>query len=203
MRVTLTALLTIFALTACEQGANTSTEPTAAAQAVSYTAEEIQAETDRLNAWFDEKFEENLKFSPIGQTFLGRDTDQDKIDDFSIAAQDEQLEWTRDAAAEMRSMFDYDKLTREAKTSWDIALYQLEQQEAALPYRTNGYIFDQMQAIHGFFPQLLIAFHNVQDGEDMDNYLSRISESARALDQLIELSKNERRHWRSPALFRV
>ncbi len=185
MRLTLTALLTIFAFTACEQGANTSSEPAA----IAYTAEEVQAETDRLNVWFDEKFEENLQFSPITKTFLGRDTDQDKIDDFSIEAQDEQLEWTRAATAEMQANFDYDKLTREAKTSWDIAVYQLEQQEAALPFRTNGYTFDQMQAVHGFFPQLLIAFHKVEDGEDMDNYLSRISESARGIDQLIVLSK--------------
>ena len=76
-----------------------------------------------------------------------------------------------------------------AKTSWDIAIYQLEQAEASLPFRTNGYIFDQMQAVHGFFPQLLIAFHKVEDGEDMDNYLSRIGESARGIDQLIVLSK--------------
>ena len=189
MRVTLTAMLTMFALAACEQGANTTSTPTAAEETVTYTDEEIQAETDRLNAWFDEKFEESLKFSPIQQTFLGRDTDQDKIDDFSTEAADEQLDWLRAVAAEMKSNFDYNKLTQEAKTSWDISLFQLEQQEASLPFRTNGYVFDQMSAVHGFFPQLLIAFHNVEDGEDMDNYLARISESARALDQLIENSK--------------
>ncbi len=186
MRIMMTALLGVFALTACgQQQAPAAGEP---AKAV-YSADEIQAETDRLNAWFDEKFEEGLKFSPIQQTFLGRDTDQDKINDFSIEAQDEQLDWRRANVAEMRETFDYDKLTKEAKTSWDIYVYQLELAEAALPYRTNGYVFDQMSAVHGFFPQLLIAFHRVEDGEDMDNYLSRIGESARALDQLIELSK--------------
>ena len=29
-------------------------------------------ETARLNAWFEKKFEEQLAFSPIQQTFLGR-----------------------------------------------------------------------------------------------------------------------------------
>ena len=114
MRLMLTALLTIFALTACEQGAKTTSEPAAPA-APAYTAEEIEAETDRLNVWFDEKFEENLQFSPISKTFLGRDTDQDKIDDFSIEAQDEQLEWVRAASAEMQADFDYDKLTLEGE----------------------------------------------------------------------------------------
>ena len=54
--------------------------------------------------------------------------------------------------------------------------------EAADQFRYNDYVFNQMQAVHSFFPQLLIAFHKVVDGADMDNYLRRISGSARALD---------------------
>ena len=191
MRLTLLTAASIIALTACGQNTSAPADPASAPSesAAAPSAEEIKAETDRINAWFDEKFEESLQFSPIQQTFLGRDTDQDKIDDFSEAAQDEQLEWARAVSAEMKANFDYNKLDREAKTSWDISDYQLAQQEAALPYRTNGYIFNQMRAIHGFFPQLLIAFHKVEDGEDMDNYLSRISGSARGMDQLIVLSK--------------
>ncbi len=183
MRTTLTALATVFVLTAC--GQTTPTPP----PAVEHSAEMVQAETERLNIWFEARFEEGLAFSPIQQTFLGRDTDQDKIDDFSVEAQDRQLEWARSGIAEMQADFDYAKLTPEAKTSWDIAIYQLKQQDASLPFRTNGYVFEQMRAVHGFFPQLLIAFHKVEDGEDMDNYLSRVSASARAIDQLVVLSK--------------
>ncbi len=187
MRVTLTALATICALTAC--GQTTSTNKTAAPATVEYTVEMVKAETDRLNAWFEIKYEENVAFSPIQQTFLGRDTNQDKIDDFSIEAQDEQLEWRRQSIADLRANFDYDKLTPDAKTSYDIWVYQAEQAEASLPFRTNGYVFEQMGAVQGFFPQLLIAFHKIADAQDMDNYLSRITQSARALDQLIVQSK--------------
>ena len=178
MRLTLTTLMTTLlmgaALSACDrsgteaQDAATSqpaaSDSAATDDAVEYTAEEIAAETDRINTWFDEKFEEFLEFSPITKTFLGRDTDQDKLDDFSIEGQDKQLEWFRAVNAEMRATFDYNKLSPEAKTSWDISNYQLEQQEAGVPFRSNGYVFDQMSAIHGFFPQLLIAFHKVEDG---------------------------------------
>ena len=31
-----------------------------------------ETETDRINQWFDEKYEEELQFSPIEQTFIGR-----------------------------------------------------------------------------------------------------------------------------------
>ncbi|MGE3345288.1 MAG: DUF885 family protein [Vicinamibacterales bacterium] len=147
-----------------------------------------QDETARLNAWFEKKFEEQLAFSPIQQTFLGRKSGQ--IDDMSIEAQDRVLAWQRASVAEMQRSFDYTKLTPEAKTSWDVWIYQLQQAEAAVPFRDNAYIFDQMSAIHAFFPQLLIAFHQVDNADDMNTYVNRIRESGRALRQLIEIAKH-------------
>ncbi|PHR62935.1 MAG: DUF885 domain-containing protein [Robiginitomaculum sp.] len=199
MRTTLTALATIFALTAC--GPNTSTNSPAESVAVAYSVETVQAETDRLNAWFEVKYEEDVAFSPISQTFLGRDTNQDKIDDFSVEADDTQREWRRQTIADLRASFDYDKLTPDAKTSYDIWVYQGKQAEASLPFRTNGYVFEQMRAVQGFFPQLLIAFHRVKEAGDMDNYLARIGGSARALDQLIVRSKRNAQTGVRPPYF--
>lgn len=185
-KASLTALTTILLLAACEPATKATNEQPAP---IVFSAEEIQAESQSLSAWFDAKFEEELKFSPIRQTFLGRDTDQDKIDDFSVEAEEAQLEWQRTKNAEMKASFNYDKLSPESKTSWDIANFQFEQDLASTTFRTNSYVFEQMNAVHGFFPQLLIAFHKVETGEDMDNYLKRISESSRGLDQLVVRSK--------------
>lgn len=193
MRTTFTALATIFALTACGQTSNTS--PTIEAEtppveaAAEPTAEEIAAETERLNTWFEEKFEAEVLESPIQLTFLGRDERQGEIDDFSEAGLDAQLERSRANLAELQANFDYNKLSPDAKISYDIWVYQAERAEAADEFRYNTYVFEQMQAIHSFFPQLLIAFHKVIDGADMDNYLSRVSGSAVAIDQLIAASK--------------
>ena len=151
------------------------------------SAQAANDETARINAWFEKKFEEQLAFSPIRQTFLGRKSGA--IDDMSIAGQDKVVAWQRASVAEMRKSFDYAKLSPEAQTSYDTWIYQLEQTEAALPFRTNAYVFDQMNAIHAFFPQLLIAFHRVDGASDMSAYINRIRESGRALRQLIEVSK--------------
>jgi len=145
-------------------------------------------ETARINQWFEARFEEQLAFSPIQQTFLGRKSGA--IDDMSIEAQDKQLKWQRATVVEMKKLFDYKKLTPEAQTSYDTWIYQLEQAERAVPFRDNAYIFEQMTAIQGFFPQLLIAFHSVESAADMDQYINRITESGRALRQLIEQSKH-------------
>lgn len=193
MRTTFTALATIFALTACGQTSNTSpttgTETPNVEVAAEPTAEEIAAETERLNTWFEEKFEAEVLESPIQLTFLGRDERQGEIDDFSEAGLDAQLERSRANLAELQANFDYNKLSPDAKISYDIWVYQAERAEAADEFRYNTYVFEQMQAIHSFFPQLLIAFHKVIDGEDMDNYLTRVSGSAVAIDQLISASK--------------
>ena len=61
--------------------------------ALPLSAQQAQSESDRLNAWFETKFEEQLAFSPIQQTFLGRKSAA--IDDMSLAAQDKQLAWQR------------------------------------------------------------------------------------------------------------
>ncbi len=187
MRITLTAIAAILALTACGPATNSGDTTPATKPAV--TAEVAQAETARLNEWFETKYEEELQFSPIQMTFLGRDELQDQIDDFSIEAIDAALERSRANVAEMKSSFDYDKLTLEGKISYDIWVYQAEAAEASDKFRNNTYVFDQMQAIHSFFPQLLIAFHKVTDAEDMENYATRITESARALNQLTQLSR--------------
>ncbi|MEL7031760.1 MAG: DUF885 domain-containing protein [Pseudomonadota bacterium] len=189
-----TALATVFALASCDVVRTPSaSENQAATQTVETpappTAEEIAAETERLNTWFEEKYEAEVMESPIQLTFLGRDERQGEIDDFSEAAVDSQLERSRANLAELQANFDYDKLSDDAKISYDIWVYQAQVAEAADEFRYNAYVFEQMQAVHSFFPQLLIAFHKVVDGEDMDNYVLRISGSARGLDQLIVWSK--------------
>ena len=154
---------------------------------LSFLSQAGNDETARINAWFEAKWKEQLAFSPIQQTFLGQKSND--LDDMSIAAQDKRLDWQRAATAEMRKSFDYARLSPEAQTSYDVWLYQLEQAEAAIRFRSNAYVFNQMSGIHSFLPQLLIAFHRVDDVPDMEGYVNRIRESGRALRQLIEISK--------------
>jgi uncharacterized protein (DUF885 family) len=187
LRLLTLALLSSAALVACGRK-EAPAAPVAEAPAAP-TAAEIAAETDRLNAWFDAKFEEQLDFSPIQRTFLGDKKDYDKIDDLSEAAQDRQLAWQRAAADEMKATFDYAKLTPEAKTSWDVWLYQAEAAEKAAAFRRQNYVFTQMQGAQAFLPQFIIAFHEVADERDMNAYVARIGGVARAIDQLLEIAK--------------
>lgn len=160
--------------------------PIAPALAVTdQSADAAASETDRINQWFDVKYEEQLKFSPIEQTAIGRKSDNGLIDDFSDAGADKQLAWLRDAIAEMKSRFDHDKLSPEAKTSYDIWLYNLQQAEAGLPFRTIRYVLHQHNGLQSFFPTFLINTHKVETEADMLGFIQRLSGTATALDQLL------------------
>lgn len=52
-------------------------------------------------------------------------------------------------------------------------------------FRQYDYVFDQMRGHHTFMPQFLLNFHRVDTKQDMDAYISRLGESARALEQLL------------------
>ena len=110
-------LVFLFALGACSESAPPA-EPAAEAEAA--PAIDPVAEAERLTAWFDEKFEEELQFSPVSLTFLGRKDRQAELDDMSVAAEQAQLEWQAATVAELTAEFDYDVLPQELKDSWDI-----------------------------------------------------------------------------------
>jgi uncharacterized protein (DUF885 family) len=149
----------------------------------------VQSETARLNEWFAARWDEQLDFSPIQKTVLGMKEDNDEIDDFSEAAADRQLAWLRRATAEMKSSFDYERLTPEGRMSYDIWAYGLERAERGVPFRRRPYVFTQMQGPQAFLPQFLIAIHKVETPEDMQAYISRIGGVSRAIDQLLVRAK--------------
>lgn len=181
----LIALLASSAMVACSPSSPAPEDTPAAV----YSADEIATETARLNAWFEEKFEEEVAFSPLQQTFLGRKTNYGKIDDASQEASDKQMAWRKATVETMKTDFDYDKLTADAKISWDIWEYQYQAAVNSDKFRTNGYIFEQMGAVHTQFPTIMIAVHKVDDASDMEAYISRLSEIGRVMNQLIVLSK--------------
>jgi len=181
------AIALFLALAACGQQ---STESGSAAdgQATLQTAS-TQSETQRFTAWLDAKYEELLMFSPQGLTMLGRKELNDQLDDQSEEAMDKRLAWSEATLAEMQANFDYDKLDEEGKTSWDIWKINVERTRAAVPFRRNGYVFQQMGGIQGSLPTFLIGFHKVENEADLYAYVARITASQKVVMQLIERAR--------------
>ncbi len=187
MRLYLPSLALVSLLTACSPDNST---PTAsndtlkpAASAVSNVTQ--QSETERLNVWFAEKYEQQLQRSPLSLTFLGRKERYDEIDDFSLAEQKRRLKIQGADVAELKANFEYNKLTAEGKMSYDIWVYQYESAKEGEQYAHNAYIFTQMQGIQAFAAQFLINFHKVDDVSDMHAYNKRIAGISKGISELL------------------
>jgi uncharacterized protein (DUF885 family) len=192
MRNLLIALTAVATLTACgkdEQVTETQVPASTETTRVAETAPE-QSESERLNEWFELRFEEQLQFSPISLTFMGRKERYDEVDDMSEAAEDKQLVWQRGTVEEMEREFDYDKLTPEAKISYDIWKYQYENAAAGVEFRGSSYVYTQMQGAQSMVPTLMINFHSVDERSEMEAYIKRIGGMSRALNQLTDRAQS-------------
>lgn len=148
-----------------------------------------RTESQRLNQWFAAKYAEELRFSPITLTFLGRKELYDQLDDVSDAAQDRQLAWKQATVAELESSFDYDQLDDEARLSYDLWKLQYENARNAARFRNHVYVFNQMQGPQSTLPTLLINFHKVDDESDYQAYLSRLRAIKPRFEDMVERAK--------------
>ena len=187
-------------LGACSKAPEQATTSTAAPAPAEATQSTTQvSETERLNLWFEEKYEEQLMRSPLRLTSLGRKERYSEIDDVSEQAADEQYAWLTATVEELRANFDYDKLSDDAKISYDLWIYGFDTATAARPFTRRGYVFTQMSGPQSSLPNLLINFHNVASLQDMQDYNSRIAGLARAIDQLMDQTKvRAEEGWRAP-----
>ena len=196
-------VLTSLTLFACGEAPRTSvsnTDPAGTDATVQAAAEQEQvSESERINAWFAEQNEARLRFSPIELTMLGRKEMYDQIDQMSLQASQEYLDWFAASVAEMEASFDYDALDLEAKTSYDLWRYIYERNRDNFAFNHHEYIFEQMDGVHSFLPVLLLNYHSVASLADMQAYISRINGVARALNQQLDWAqRNAERGVRPP-----
>ncbi|WP_394176195.1 DUF885 domain-containing protein [Thalassotalea litorea] len=147
------------------------------------------SESERLNLWFEDKYEQQLQMSPLLLTRIGRKDQYDQVDDFSLQAMDAQLSWYANTVDELKTHFDYEALTPEAQISYDIWVYQFQLARDRRLYFSQEYVFTQMQGIQTLLPQVLINFHRVDNKADMEAYIARIKGMSVALNTLLELAK--------------
>jgi uncharacterized protein (DUF885 family) len=164
--------------------------PVSAPVSAQLTNETPEAQSARLNTWFDAKYEEQLQFSPVQLSFLGRKDKNDQIDCFTFACQDEQLAWQKASVDEMKASFTYDTLSPGDKESYDLWLYQYERAANGAAYRNNGFVFDQMNGPQSFVPTFLMQFHAVDEEADARALIKRYGASAAALRDALAIAKD-------------
>jgi uncharacterized protein (DUF885 family) len=142
-----------------------------------------ESKSECINLWFDTKFEEELAFSPIRQTALGRKTNYDKIDDLSIEAARKQIAWWQRAVADMEDNFDYEDLSDEAKLSYNMFQYRAETAAGAAEFFDQQFILEQMNGAHTRVPSYVLSLHSVDNESEMVAFIARLGGIGTAMDQ--------------------
>ena len=173
----LVAVLTVTLLLAACQGGDSTAEK--ADPVVS-----AEAETARLNTWLDERYEEQLQFSPMSLAIQGRKDLYDPIDDVSEQAARDQAAWGRNTVEQMKAQFDHNSLSTAGKESFDLWVFQAEKAAEDLAFMRHGYLFGELGGWEDWFPTFLISYHRVDDEADMRAYIDRIGGVSRAMDQV-------------------
>lgn len=161
---------------------------------VSYSQQQIEAESVALYAFFDRVFEEDLQNSPFALAFRGSKDRNSEWDDFSEAEQDRQHLQEIDRLAELRA-FNFGSLSEEAQLSYRLYQVQAERSISGWDFRYHDYPINQFFGWHTFFPVFMMNIHRVDTVADAEAYITRLEtvkvrtfdELNKALDKRAEL----------------
>ncbi|MEE2691513.1 MAG: DUF885 domain-containing protein [Pseudomonadota bacterium] len=170
----------VFAVAACGRPPETPSGGGAATAAAKVSPEE---ESKRLYDWLEAAFEEQLSFSPMAQTSLGRKTNYDKWDQATDEAADRLSVWRKAKLAELRSSFDPARLDDAGKLNYRLYEYDLERDERDYQWRDSEYNISQFGGAHQNTPPFLINFHRVDTLDDAAAYIVRLETMDDYLDQ--------------------
>ncbi|MEQ8177491.1 MAG: DUF885 family protein, partial [Amphiplicatus sp.] len=180
-RITAASLFAI-ALPACVDDAPPATPETRAGESPADPVAAAQ-ESARLHEWLEAAFEEQLAFSPMAQTSLGRKTNYDKWDQATDQAATDLSAWRKTKLAQLRSSFDPKTLDEQGKLNFRLYEYDLEQDDRAYRWRESGYNISQFGGAHQNTPPFLINFHRVDTLDDAAAYVVRLETMDDYLDQ--------------------
>lgn len=149
-------------------------------------AAEAQSEDARLNAFFEQAFQARIALSPQQMTSLGIKTDYDKLDDVSDAAADRALVLQEAQLAQMKAGFDPQKLGPQARVSWRMFEYGVDQARLSNQWRDWGFQFAANGNPTTSLPVFLINNHRVSSVADAEAYVGRLRAAEVQMDQVAD-----------------
>ncbi|AUC17000.1 hypothetical protein BTO06_03535 [Tenacibaculum sp. SZ-18] len=157
------------------------------------SAEEIQRESAKVNAFFEKQFQQSLDSKPMYQTYLGIKKDADKWDDLSDAFLDKELALTKEALNWINDSVNIQALDKSTKLSYDLFKQNLENTIADDTYRLYTYPVNQMHGAQAEIPAFLINMHQISDKKDAENYISRLKGIKPMFEELSENLKKRQK----------
>lgn len=155
------------------------------------TPKRIAAESQKLNEWFDARFEDELARSPMTQTYFGLKTSQHKLDNVSEAFEAETITLKKSWLEILRKDFNPELLNDQAHLSYRLFIANLEDELKTYASRDHDYIFQHMNGPHTELPSFMINFHAVSSTEDARAYIARLRDFDNYLGAQISKAENQ------------
>ncbi|VUD64812.1 hypothetical protein TDB9533_03408 [Thalassocella blandensis] len=157
----------------------------AAVQAADAEQAPVQDENQKAQAMFESLFMAELERSPESMAYLGIKKDYGKWDDYSLAREAQDLQFTKQQLKELKTL-DRKKLDASTALSYDLYEQKLQQDIDMHKWVHYDYPVNQMFGLHSHIPSFLINIHNVESEEDAKAYISRLNGVGTYIDQLID-----------------
>lgn len=181
------AVTAAFLLGACSPAQKPASDSNATS--ASQTATATQSENERLMAFFEQAFNDQVALSPTSQTQLGLKTDQDKWDQLTDEQYQKSLQLVKTQLQQLEQ-FDFKALNAQNQLSYQLFKQDAEQQLADEQWRLYNYPVNQMFGTHTMVPSLLINQHQISNETDAKAYIARLNGVLALFNQLtVQLDK--------------
>ncbi len=150
------------------------------------TSEALSAvnDSEKLNAFFQKTYDEDVAMSPMQQTRLGIKDDYDKWDDISDDFNHKKLAINKERLAFLNDSVAVDGLDKTTKVSYKLAKEKYENDISDFKYRLYNYPVNQMFGMQSQVPAFLINMHKIADAKDAKAYIGRLSKVPELFTQL-------------------
>jgi uncharacterized protein (DUF885 family) len=145
----------------------------------------------KINWFYDRVFLQGLLESPMAMSSLEL-LDKtpwawysDKLDDFSLAYEEQQLAQAQENARQFER-YDAQALVGEDKVNWLIARQQYQQEEEQAKWRWHSYPVNSLFGLQSQLPDFLINIHSVHDEASAKDFIARMRAFPRVFDQIME-----------------
>ena len=142
-------------------------------------------EIKEANQFFESVFLDQVQESPEFQTRLGYKSNYDQWDDITWEQRRSKIRKGIYNLKYLHDTIDYDKLDEATKISYRLIERRFERQIESNDYIFNSYPITHRGGKHSSIPSFLINYHNVDDEEDVKDYLKRLRNIEPLMDDLI------------------
>jgi len=142
-------------------------------------------EIKEANQFFESIFLDQVQESPEFQTRLGYKSNYDQWDDITWEQRRKKIRNAIFNLKYLHDTIDYDKLDEATKISYRLIERRFERQIESNDYIFNSYPVTHRGGKHSSIPSFLINYHNVDDEDDIKDYLKRLRNIEPLMDDLL------------------